>query len=465
MSNMSRNMRQRGRLGPSREHPRSRSYEATDQSVRRQRSRSPTDKDTTHRQRESLRSRNSSTEAPSHSLLRNQAATEMEQPQLSAKKSHPRNQHVKASSSPFQTKPITAQVQNSQGLATIPFAPRAMREEQEPTTSRMDHSPGYMQAMVNKHREPQCHNLSQPLVHQSRPQHIATPPKNMKPEDFVGIQGEHRLLPQKQKKTLPALGYHTLIGEEDWCLSCHVNGHRASNCPGLSDEGAVEEDQRYKLLWAIPPHHILLTACVEPKRARDLVKEVLVHGLDTRGHRQYVERRDLLFNQILDELSNRNLSSFQTVWFNFMSSINHGMKICARGLARRPLPVLEDAIKVQYTTKEKDLGVFVHDLFRHGSADDSPFIAKDLLQTVKESLEQTQSNYETWMKKWDAKLQEYLEECPKIGRLKSADRDWLMMAFSALRTAQPQFEYRFSIWVQHLTYPDIGALEEKLDLC
>lgn len=233
------------------------------------------------------------------------------------------------------------------------------------------------------------------------------------------------------------IGYHTLIGQEDWCLSCHTSGHRNPHCPISSDEGATQdEDQRHELLWAILAHYILSTGYLQPRTVCDVVKEVLIHGLVTRGHNVHVARRDCLFSAMFEQFSNQDMSSFQAVWFDSMSSsINHGIQTCAKGLVRRPLPILKGAMKARYMTQAEDLDGFVEGIFEQGSGDDSP-VTEQLLVAIKESLQEIQSNYEAWMEQWDTELQAYLEDDPKIQRLKSADREWLMNAFSTLRAAQ-----------------------------
>lgn len=331
-----------------------------------------------------------------------------------------------------------------------------MRGEERPTAPRNDGLSENSFAVSDEHQMLQKRPTSQSSIHKSRLQNIPTKFEPFEVEEVAKFQDVKATHLQKEDKELAALEYPACIGEEDWCLSCHTNNHRAQDCLGPKPHMTTFEGERDKLLRKIPPKYILSTIHEMPRTIRGLGKEVVVHGLDSQDYREHVKQRDQLFGELFDEMSKRNMTSAQESWFRFMSSINHGMEICRGGLARRPLKVLRTAIKDRYMNADEGLSMLATRLFDSGSVDHT--IPIEVIDVVKNSLDTVRCNHDTWMKKWDADLQYYLKNSPKIRKLNPADLDWIHKAFAALRTAQPQFGHRQSVWIQHLWYPEIDSI-------
>lgn len=231
------------------------------------------------------------------------------------------------------------QLRQSWELSTAPNARRAMRAEQGPTASTVGGFSRKSVVVLGERHKLLGHSTPPPFMHEARLQNLPTSFKDIKAAPVTNVDvdlnraGCDAIIPQ-DNKTLGAPRYPALIGEEDWYLLCHVNDHRAQNRPRPELSESSDEGDRVKLLRSIPQNFILATLHDILRTIRSLVKEVVIQSLDIQGYKEHVQRRDKLFSELLDEMSDRQLTSVQESCLRFMSSINHGMKICSKGLSK-----------------------------------------------------------------------------------------------------------------------------------
>lgn len=90
-------------------------------------------------------------------------------------------------------------------------------------------------------------------------------------------------------------------------------------------------------------------------------------------------------------------------------------------------------------------------------------IPAELLNEAKDELRKVPDGYEAWVLEWSVWLQQYIQKCPEVEDTNPACYLWMMGAFSALLDTQPRFEYRDSVWIPHLCYPDLDAIWKDLE--
>lgn len=262
-------------------------------------------------------------------------------------------------------------------------------------------------------------------------------------------------------KPFVGLGYPAIVGEEDWCLSCHDTGHQPQHCTKKWPDKKLNPSQQSKWLQSVPTRYLLSTHRTQPRTLRALVKEILIHGVDHVQHSEYIQQRDRFFDALMTKMSRRRWLSNQKIWLRFMSSANHGMKICVQRLMSRPLEILKNTIRDKYMLKDENMDDFVTRVFAFAPHDD-PMLPTEVFERVMDQLLSVPVCHRAWLMDMSFIMGRYVASSPKMTKLGAEEREWMSKAFRALLDAQPQFEFRDSTWIRHLSYPDLNAIDRGL---
>lgn len=235
------------------------------------------------------------------------------------------------------------------------------------------------------------------------------------------------------------------------------------NCPRGHNYGILPKlPEDHKLVEEIPVRYLLDTHRSIPTTLRGLVKEILIHVLDTDQFTKYVRERDAFFAELIEKMPYKQLFGVKHEWRKFMASINQSVDIHARGNAFRTIDILENVVRKSHPIGAESLSDFVTRVFRQDAYTD-PVVSVELVKKVHDDLAEWQGEFTMWMSERSHCLHRFVTESPKLTRFFGPGKPWCNEMFFVLEGAQPYLEKRNSIWVPYLCYPDLKAIGRALD--